>query len=374
MASGWRMNVVSPVLVAVLLTSGCAEPDPSSESAGQGVAVVETTIADTSNGAVSPSDAEGESTDSATYEGTDDSQTQPSPGPLDAVATIAGEPAEMSTDLTFPEDDRGVLNVNAARSAARNGERVAAAGNKLVIVDYEVYYTKISNLFTNAFRLTTGGQSFEPLDNINELGTFGQILNSRLVFEVPAEADDLVLEGGLPAGTPGGLTATFELIFGADSGQPADLDGSDGGLVEDATVTSVVGDASVIATDISDTERAVLSVENAKVTGRDGDYFAHEGTKLVIVDFVLSDFESFGNIFDNAFRLQADDEWYSPLNSINETGNVGETLTSRVVFEVPRATGAFLFEAGPPAILMRLDGFPDQSTENPSASWELVFG
>lgn len=96
-----------------------------------------------------------------------------------------------------------------------------------------------------------------------------------------------------------------------------------------------------------DEEWALLSVPSAYTALIVDDYAATNETKLVVVDVGLTTVRP-GNVFEEAFRLEADGTWYSPLNNINSTTRIGVVLNTSLVFEVPRASTTVTLEGGLP--------------------------
>lgn len=375
----------APIVVAGgLVLAGCATGQVTTE--GAGVATGEATGGGVTT--LAADSGEGGADDSATAESVvqdnDDADSGSAAGSseTEGVATgssyeglvaveIIGEPAGMSTDLGEPDAEWGVLNVTDAWIPKDLDGLTAPAGMQFVVANYELYWAgSFGNFFDNALRLNVDGVPYPPTDNINETGGLGQVINSQAIFEVPADGETFEIEGGIAAGTPGGRTASFGLVFGP--GEPPGLAEGEPLIPEDVDVVSIKGEPATVSVDIGDTEVGTVSITGARITSIEGDYLSHGGTKLVVIDFTLDGFQRYGNVQSPAFRMRAGGEWYSPISGLNETTDEGETLTLTMVFEVAIWADDYLFEAGIPSTFMALDAFP-ADVAGQSATWELVF-
>ncbi|MGF1596096.1 MAG: hypothetical protein ACFCVK_04065 [Acidimicrobiales bacterium] len=359
--------------------SGQATGEATGEASGAAPAGaasgVATGGADASDGATSGRDASGSAAGSGSADSSADggtgtgiaSATAPAPGDL-VVATVVGGLAEASTDVNDAANDRGVIAVDGARLATTLGDHTAAEGNVIVAVDYQVFGFRPGNIFDSAFRLLVDGEAFSPVDNLNALAGLGEVLNDTLYFEIPAGHPEIDLEVGLPAGTAGGLTATFGLAFASDPAAAATVAG---GVADDVELT-VDGGPTSVGIDVARAIPATVTVTGARSTGRSGDLFAGETTKLVVVDVTVDEVGQPANLFDSAFRLRAAGEWYSPRNNVNVLARPGESYQETLVFEVPRQADGLALEAGPPSVLAEVPAVAELIPPSPSALWDLL--
>ena len=121
----------------------------------------------------------------------------------------------------------------------------------------------------------------------------------------------------------------------------------------DAAIDSVATDIVLtsedneINTQPDDVEWGLLTVSQAFTTSSVGELAAGNGSKLLVVDIELVAVRG-GNVFDEAFRLRAEDQWFQPIDNLNETSQIGEVINDSLVFEVPQSVAAALLEAGLP--------------------------
>ena len=264
------------------------------------------------------------------------------------VATAIELTADDNEMNTQPDDvEWGLLTISQAYLATSTGEFAATSGSKLLVVDFELVPVKGGNVFGEAFRLQAADQWFNPINKINRTVQLGDVLNDSLIFEVPESVTWATLHGGLPEELGVGRRTSYELTF-----EPGELEGPP--LRSDAEVLALTGEAVQTSTgnefnlQPDDDEWGILTPTGVRTSLIEGDDTASLETMLVVVSFDVTVGEG-GNFFDQAFRLQADGEWYGPVVNINDTYSAGEVFSGWVMFEVPRSVSDLTFEAGVPS-------------------------
>ena len=91
--------------------------------------------------------------------------------------------------------------------------------------------------------------------------------------------------------------------------------------------------------------KAQVTIDAVRSTSQAFDTTASDGSKFVSVEFQTLGLEK-GAFLEQAFRLQAEGEWYSPLNNINQSIAVGEIINQEVIFEVPETARDLVLEVG----------------------------
>lgn len=267
--------------------------------------------------------------------------------------TLVSSGAVMTTNTKTPDRGSGTLTIDEVRTSSRIDAVAAGSGRKFVIFDYQVASLSSGNFFQDAFRLEAAGEWYSPLTRINEIVGPGVVINSEVVFEVPAEADGLVLEAGFPTRLgQEGLTATFEITFaddedtGGDGSQDAAADVE---LEAEAWDITLIHSDGVMSTNPGTPLRGAgeLTIDSARTTVKIEAVGAEPGFKFVVVDFQLSGLSS-GNFFNQAFRMQANGEWFSPLTRINEIVGPGVVFNGELVFQVPETATSVILEGGVP--------------------------
>ena len=342
------------------------------------VSILEDAVAATDDTGTATGSAEGSASDADSGSATGSAEGSTVATLSGVAAEVTGGPAEMSTDLGRPADARGFLAVDSAYSTdlfeARNDlsdDIRPTAGNTLVVIDYQLYWNPGGNFFDEAVRLIVDGTTYSPAHHINELGGIGEVLNWVMVFEVPAGVTEAHLEAGVPEGTAGGVTAGFDLRFDPSLPLPEQASGP----VTPAEGTVSGGPApAILNTDYFGGE-ATVSVDAVRITDRSGEVFASEGTQLVEADVTLVGTEGGrGNVMGPAFRLRADDEWYSMAVNINDIMEFGQTFEYTLVFEVPIGASEYQLEVGAPAAWSSsIEGYQYEYSDQPTASFDLVF-
>lgn len=139
---------------------------------------------------------------------------------------------------------------------------------------------------------------------------------------------------------------------GATSGSSADADqtGDPSAPVEVEASTNDVVLASATAEMSGNPRRpesgwGILTVDRAYSTVDFEGNDATDGRKWVAVEFQLLGGE-LGTLWQSAFRLQADGEWYSPANEFSEQYEIGEVVNGTVIFVVPLSASDFVLEGG----------------------------
>lgn len=198
----------------------------------------------------------------------------------------------------------------------------------------------------------------------------GSVAVAALLFCLSCASSESSVEGLAQSGASGGDSATGQGQPGAPvasistSDQAQAIPSSDAGDAVEATASEVVltSASNEMNTQPDDSEWGLLNISDAYTTLQVDDITATTDTKLVVIDIEIT-IGKFGNLFDSAFRLQADGEWYSPLNVINMTTRVGEIYNGIVIFEIPRPPTTVILEAGLPESLHQYDwSFPLRNT------------
>lgn len=278
------------------------------------------------------------------------------PGADGTVTAIASEIVLVSADNemnTQPDDQEwGLLTVPSAYTTLIDGDYTATNETKLVIIEVDIIAVRGGNVFEEAFRLQADGTWYSPLNNINKTSNVGSVINRSLIFEIPRASTTVTLEGGLPEAVGVGRRASYDITF--TPGTPPESTLTDDQVPATASEITLTSENSEMNTQPDDDEWAVLEVSEVRTAVIEGDFTASRQTKLVIVDVTLTMGDG-GNIFDQSFRLEADGRWYSPVNNINQTGQVGEIFSTTVVFEIPRDPMNLTLEGGFPPVLEAYD-------------------
>lgn len=288
--------------------------------------------------------------------------------------TLLTDEAIMSTNPGTPDRGSAELTVDGAVTTEKIDAVGATEGFKFVIVDYQMAGLDSGNFFDQAFRLQADDEWYPPLSDINEIVRAGGVFNGEVVFEVPADVESVILEGGFPTALGDeGFTAQFQIVFagtGDETAAPTDDSDDDAAGGEPSAIEAVawdinqVSDGDLMSTNPSTPTRGSgrLSVDGAITTAKIEAVGAAAGFKFVIIDYQLAGTES-GNFFDQSFRLQSEGEWYQPQVDINEIVRPGEVFNGQLVFEIPEEAGTVLLEGGMPL------GSPDGTT----ARFEISF-
>lgn len=315
--------------------------------AGSGTAATQSTGDTASETTIAAGD---ESTSSSEAAGDGQAVTPAGGGAIDSVATdivLLSDDNEMNTQ---PDDvEWGLLEVSRAYTASSVGELAGGNGSKLLVIDIELVPVRGGNVFDEAFRLRAEDQWFNPINNLNVTTQVGDVVNDSVVFEVPQSVASAVLEGGLPEELGVGRRVSYQLSFepGQAETSPLRTDDEVLALTGSAKQTSPGNEFNLQP---DDKEWGKLTVTGVQPSLIEGDYASTLETMLVVVNFDIVVGEG-GNLFDETFRLQADDEWYSAVPQINETSSAGEVFSGSVFFEVPRTATEFALEAGMPEVV-----------------------
>lgn len=266
-----------------------------------------------------------------------------------AAITLASTDDRMSLSPSKPSGAWGYLTVDGAFSSATYDDASATPGSKFVAIDYQLLGAEHGNFFDDAFRLIAAGETYSPIGNINDIASAGSVNNSVVVFEVPTAAQVLQLEGGVVGGSADGFTALYDIgLSPADPSEVVEV------ALSDAEVEAIVGGieanpATAMSIDPGQPTGgfATLTVDGGRATARIDGTSAGPDFKFLIIDIQLLGVEQ-DNLFDEAFRLEADGEWYGPLGSLNETLSTGEVFNGSLTFQVPRTTTDFVLEGGMP--------------------------
>lgn len=324
-----------------------ASPTGQSDQSGQGQdgdgdGATATSAAQSSD----PADPEG--TDS---EGTDSGGAVVADDEVAAVAsqiTLTSDDNEMNTQ---PDDQEwGHLIVSDAYATLTEDDFIAGADTKLLVVEVEIIMGKGGNVFEQAFRLQADDTWYSPLNNLNQTTDIGEVVNDRVIFQIPRGSTTVTLEGGLPASLGVGRRATYDITL--TPGQRDVPVVPDEEVEATATNIALASPSNQMSTQPDDKEHALLEITGAHTTLIEGDYTATTTTKLVVIDIELTTVQQ-GNVFNQAFRLQADGEWYSPISNLNLTTSVGEVHNDTIYFDVPRHANEITLEAGFPEALSK---------------------
>jgi hypothetical protein len=134
---------------------------------------------------------------------------------------ILGEPAEMSLLPQAPTEGYGTITIDAVEGLIQLEGEQAGDGLKFIVVHIQVLVTAVDSslrsesdiLEENAFRVKAEGEWYSPTSDLFEPVEVGEVVNTELVFVVPESTQSFVIEAGVPAGSPEGSTATFEVTF-----------------------------------------------------------------------------------------------------------------------------------------------------------------
>lgn len=279
----------------------------------------------------------------------------------DEVDAIVGDiqvtspDARMTMDTSQPTGGWGTLTVHGGMATAKIEDTSAGAGFKFLALDVQVLGQERDNLFDEAFRVEADGELYQTLTGVNEVLAPGQVYNSTILFRVPRETTDFVLEAGVPERWTDGLRTTVSFSLWDPSEGITEPEPTDVAAEAEATAITLVGDEQRMTTDPSDARGwGTLTVDRAYTTAKIEQNGAREGFKFLIVEYQLLGGER-DNFFDEAFRMEANGELYSPRNGINEIVGPGEVFNGSVVFEVPLSAVSVVLEGG--AVPGSTDGF-----------------
>ncbi len=274
-------------------------------------------------------------------------------GPEGNLGTVSLSSADnlMSTNPSSPLVGYGRLFVDQVVAAPSYEDAEPADGNVFIVADYQVFGIEYGNLFDTAFRANVNGTRYSVFNNINLLPDAGAIVNSVMVFEVPISALDetVTIEGGVIDPTADGYAAQYDVVF---SGQPVPAPTEIAPeLIESTGAVMQTSDGEALFTTNPAAPTVGVSsitVRNATSTLKIGPDAARPGFKFVQIDIETIGVATTGNLFEQAFRLQAEDEWYSPLGNINELTRPAAPFNTTLVFQVPRSAQWMVLEAGVP--------------------------
>ena len=171
-------------------------------------------------------------------------------------------------------------------------------------------------------------------------------------------------------GSTGETTATASAA--ADDDATASSDASAAGQAaapaSGGAIDSVASDIALVSADNEmntqpdDVEWGLLNVPSAYTTSSLGEYAGSTGSKLLVIEIELMAVNG-GNVFDEAFRLRAEDQWFNPINNLNETTQLGSVINDMLVFEVPQSVDSAVLEGG----------LPEELGVGRRASYQLTF-
>ncbi len=273
----------------------------------------------------------------------------------------------MTIDTGEPEGGFGNLTVDGGRATAKIEDTSAGPDHKFLIVDFQLLGVERDNFFDHALRIETEGEWYGSIVSFNEILTAGEVYNGSVIFRVPRSATDFVLEGGMPERWADGLRTTVSFSLwdpaeGIEADEPNDS--AEVAIEAEATDVSLIGDEDRMTID-PELPRGFgrLTIDRVYTTAKIEQDGAKEGFKFLLVDYQLLGIER-DNFFDEAFRLEAGGELYSPLNNINEIIAAGEVYNGTLVFEVPAGTTMARLESG--VIAGATDGY--------TANHQIIFG
>ena len=251
--------------------------------------------------------------------------------------------AEMSGNFSRPLDGTGTLTVDRASTATAVEDTEAVETRIFVLVEFQFLGAGIGTLSYEAFRLRADGEHYSPLSDFSRSYTAGENLNGTLIFDVPFTAREFALEGGVVDGEAGeGAAYEFNL---EGPGTPDELVLGDGVIA----ATDFIGQDSAARMSGNPTRPAdgygVLTLDQAFLNIPLGDNDPGEGGTFVAVQFQYRANE-IGTLREAAFRLEADGESYSPINSFSISHQPGRITNSVVLFRVPDTASAFSLFAG----------------------------
>lgn len=251
--------------------------------------------------------------------------------------------AEMSGNFSRPLDGTGTLTVDRASTATEVEGTEAVDTRIFVLVEFQFLGAGIGTLSDEAFRLRADGEHYSPLNDFAESYTAGDNLNGTLIFDVPFHTRNFAFEGGVADGDTGeGAAYEFNL---EGPGTPDELVLGDGVIA----ATDFIGQDSAARMSGNPTRPAdgygVLTLDTALLNIPLGDNDPGEGGTFVAVQFQYRANE-IGTLREAAFRLEADGESYSPINSFSISHQPGRITNSVVLFRVPDTASAFSLFAG----------------------------
>ena len=311
------------------------------------------------DGADDPADDETDSPAPDTGDADDEQPISAPPSPNSAgiievadqtMVALVGTEDRMTLNPEKPTGGWGYLTVDRAYTTAMVDDVPASTGNKFVAVEYQMLAANNGNFFDQTFRLLADGKTYSPANNINEIGSAAAVFNDVVFFEVPLDTGDVQLEGGAVSGSSDGFTAVYDIGF--RPAEPADVPPAS---LPDDQLSAIVGDIQLTSDDARmtmDTSQptggwGTLTLHGGMATAKIEDTSAGPGFKFLVLDVQVLGQER-DNLFDEAFRVEADGELYQTLTGVNEVLAPGQVYNSALVFRVPQETSDFVLEAGMP--------------------------
>lgn len=372
----WKRALVA--LAALTVAAGCGTDDQGSPDVG--VSVLDSTeptgtggdetAADGATDTTAPpaaGDDAGDGTTDASATG-GDGATAGGDGTIEMVATditLAAATNEMNIQ---PDDiEWGILLVDDAYTASSVGEVAAGNDSKLLVVDVQVIAVQQGNLFDEAFRVEADGVVSSPVVGINRTLAIGAVYNGPVVFEIPRAAAAVTIQAGLPEELGVGRRTAYEITLAP--GQPEVVELDEASVTGEATAITPTGESAEFNSQPDDQDWGTVAVNGARSALLAGNLTATPTTKLVTVDVTVNGGVN-GNLFDEAFRIQADGEWHESLTQLNELVGPGEVVNTSLTFEVPRDAMTMTLEAGFPSAISDYQWtFPIRTT-----TFEIGFG
>lgn len=263
--------------------------------------------------------------------------------------TLVSDNPRMSTNPERADRGSGNLTIDAARAVTKIEAESALPGFRFVIFDYQLLGIDDGNFFEHAFRVEANGEWYTPIGNINEIVDPGLVYNGQLFFHLPADADELRLEGGTTERQDEGFRTEYTIMLDSAATADADEPVTDVAVEAEASEITLVSSEDVMSTNTGNVGRGWgrLSIDAARSTAKIEQFGAAPGFKYVVIDYQLLGVSG-GNFFEHAFRLRAEGEWYSPIGNINEIVDEGVVFNGELVFEVPAGASMLILEGGMP--------------------------
>ena len=347
----------APIEIVTVPLGDETDGQPSSDGADQdGSADPDQPVSD-GDGAGGTGDDGAAGDQEAAEGGADDAATGPGDDVVAPAADAEGTATLVSDDTvmsTLPPGATGIaatadLTIDRVYTTTSYGDEIeAAAGEKLLVVEYQLLGRGRGNFHLDVFRLSIDGAPYSPVDSGGgPLVKAGRVVNSEIAFAVPADATSFTLEGGVPLDAREGRTTVFAIDLGpATTPDPQPAIGNDEVEALTATVEPPTeGPLTMIGGAFDRTGR--VSIEGASLATTAGDTRAFPTTMFVRVDYLVVP-DARENFSTNSLRLEADGEWFSPIDDDLIPADAGENIRGTVVFEVPRSATELILEAGAP--------------------------
>lgn len=261
-------------------------------------------------------------------------------------------PTLVSTNIDNPFQGWSEMTVHGAFATTTLDGEAAPAGEKFVVIDYQLLGIEATaNFFDNAFRLFADDERFSPIaPNINRGVSGGEVVNSQIVFAVPAEVVDFTLEAGILDAGADGYQSTFDFSLTPAEAPPAPVRAGGPDMIGEVTLASaenlMTGTPHNLNPNWSPLEVEVIEATRSAKVGPNG---ARPGFVFVLLEVEVVATGQYGLWQTPGFRVEADGELYGHDVYINESMSTGESARASLLFEVPDTVFALQLEAGVPA-------------------------